>query len=316
MSIRSSLLAISRPASIALALLLLQFPTQAWNGTGHRVIAAIAYDTLTPATRARVDDLVRRHPDYQRYFLQNAPSDPAARARAAFIAASVWADQIKSDPRFYDDDRRDTRPTPLLPGFPDMARHQYWHFVNLPFTQDGSRLRDPRAPHVVTEIERLSRALARPVGDPANPVYALPWLLHLVGDIHNPLHSATRFTREDPGGDRGGNAVYVEPGRNLHSYWDGLAGPDPSSATYVDHLADQLLRSNRLESDNLSPVSWAQEGVERAKKTVYTFGRASGTQNRPVSLSTGYRAEAKELAGKQLASAGYRLSALLNRQLR
>ena len=62
MSIRSSLLAISRPASIALALLLLQFPTQAWNGTGHRVIAAIAYDTLTPATRARVDDLVRRHP--------------------------------------------------------------------------------------------------------------------------------------------------------------------------------------------------------------------------------------------------------------
>ncbi len=221
-------------------------PAPAWNATGHRVVAAIAYDSLTPSTRARVDDLIRRHPDYQSMFLRDAPSGPpAARARAAFIAASVWSDQIKSDARFYDDDRRDARPTPLQRGYADMARRQYWHFINIPFTQDGTRLREVRAPNAVTEIERLSRAVAKPVGDPANPVYALPWLLHLVGDIHNPLHVATRFTRDDPGGDRGGNGVYVEPGRNLHSFWDGVPGADPSSAAYVDREAARL-QGNRL----------------------------------------------------------------------
>ena len=245
-----------------LALFALCRPTPAWNGTGHRIVAAIAYDALTPSTRARVDDLIRRHPDYQTMFLMGAPSGPpAARARAAFIAASVWADQIKGDSRFYDDDRRDARPTPLQLGYSDMARRQYWHFVNIPFTQDGTRLRDARTPNVVTEIERLSRAVAKPAGDPANPVYALPWLLHLVGDIHNPLHAATRFTRDDPSGDRGGNAVYVEPGRTLHGFWDGLPGPDPSSASYIDREASRL-RSSKLKPSGESggPVGWRMRG--------------------------------------------------------
>ncbi len=302
----------------ALVLLALCRPAPAWNGTGHRIVAAIAYDSLTPSTRARVDDLIRRHPDYQSMFLAGAPSGPpAARARAAFIAASVWADQIKSDSRFYDDDRRDARPTPLLRGYPDMARHQYWHFVNIPFTQDGTRLRDPRAPHVVTEIQRLSQAVAKPIGDPANPVYALPWLVHLVGDLHNPLHAATRFTSDDPGGDRGGNAVYVDPGRTLHSFWDGLPGPDPSDAVYIDRAASRLQGSQRAPADDrLDPASWAQQAVEIAKTKVYTLGKDSGTAVRPVRLNRDYRDSSKQLTDQQLFLAGRRLAALLNRQIR
>ncbi|MEO5922612.1 MAG: S1/P1 nuclease [Bryobacteraceae bacterium] len=300
-----------------LAILVVAQPAPAWNGTGHRIVAAIAYDALTPSTRARVDDLLRRHPDYSSMFLRDAPSGPpAARARAAFIAASTWADQIKSDSRFYDDDRREARPTPLLRGYPDMARHQYWHFVNLPFTQDGTRLRDPRTPHIVTEIQRLSRALAKPVGDPANPVYALPWLLHLVGDLHNPLHAATRFTRDDPNGDRGGNAVYVDPGRNLHSYWDGLAGSDPSSASYVDRYAERLGGGRSgVAGGPADPALWAQQGVEIAKEKVYRSGGNSGTENRPIRLSREYQNSAKQLAEKQLYLAGVRLATLLNGQI-
>jgi hypothetical protein len=300
------------------ALIGLASPTPAWNATGHRIVAAIAYDSLTPAARSRVDDLLRRHPDYQSMFLIDAPSGPpAARARAAFIAASVWADQIKSDPRFYDDDRREAKPTPLLPGYPDMARHQYWHFVNIPFTQDGTRLHDARSPNVVTEIERLSRVLAKPPGDPANPVYALPWILHLVGDMHNPLHVATRFTREDPDGDRGGNSVYVDPGRNLHSLWDSLPGADPSSAAYVDRSAEGIRRAQIPPStDRLDTVSWAREGVEIAKTKVYSFGERSGSTNRPLRLGRDYRDSAKRLTDKQLFLAGIRLAALLNQQLR
>src|SRR5271156_1332522 len=75
-------------------------PASAWNATGHRLVAAIAYDRLTPKTRARVDALIRQHPDYEKLFLRDAPAEPAARARAAFIAAAVWPDNIKGDPRF------------------------------------------------------------------------------------------------------------------------------------------------------------------------------------------------------------------------
>ncbi len=300
-----------------LALIVCAQPAQSWNGTGHRIVAALAYDALTPSTRARVDDLLRRHPDYQSMFLRDAPSSPpAARARAAFIAASTWADQIKSDPRFYDDDRREARPTPLVRGYPDMARHQYWHFVNLPFTQDGTRLRDARTPNAVTEIQRLSRALAKPVGDSVNPVYALPWLLHLVGDLHNPLHAATRFTRDDPNGDRGGNGVEVDPGRNLHSYWDGLAGFDPSSAAYVDRYAERLRDSQGASPRGpIDPVVWAQQGAEIAKKKVYVFGANSGRGDRPIRLSREYQNSAKQLTDSQLYLAGLRLAGLLNGQV-
>src|SRR5487761_2271424 len=80
-----------RPRLVAasVALLLALSPTlSAWNATGHRLIAAIAYDRLNPKTRARVDDLIRRHPDYEKMFLQGAPTDPKARARLAHAPAA------------------------------------------------------------------------------------------------------------------------------------------------------------------------------------------------------------------------------------
>jgi hypothetical protein len=301
-------------AAAGLTALSLLPPAGAWNGTGHKIVAAVAYDALKPSTRARVDDLIRRHPDYERLFLQDAPGDPHRRARAAFLNASVWADQIRSDPRFYDEDRRAPRPTPLLPGFPDMARHASWHYINLPFSQDGTPLRDPPKPNAVTEIERLARAVARPVGDPANPVYALPWLIHLVGDLHNPVHAVARFSREYPQGDRGGNDVLVKPGRNLHAFWDGQPGPDPATWPFIEAVIQQL-PSVRVTGPAIDPVGWAQEGLELARREVYTFGPRSGTPARPVTLSQRYLENAKSLSREQLAKAGLRLAALLNQQL-
>jgi gliding motility-associated-like protein len=96
-----------RAVSVALVVLLAASPAAAWNATGHRIIAAIAYDNLTPIARARVDALIRLHPDYAATFAAGAPGD----ARAAFIATSYWPDLIRNDPRFYDDTRRDASPT-------------------------------------------------------------------------------------------------------------------------------------------------------------------------------------------------------------
>ena len=146
---------IRKITTLALAMFCTARPAAPWNAAGHRLIASIAYDNLTPAARARVDDLIRRHPDYESMFLGDAPTDASQRAREAFLAASVWPDQIRSDPRFYDDTQPAARPTPLLPGFPDMGRHTNWHYTNLPFTQDGTRGPDSPRPNAVSELNRL-----------------------------------------------------------------------------------------------------------------------------------------------------------------
>lgn len=303
-------------AAVLLAALVVVVPgALAWNATGHQVIAAIAYDHLKPSTKARVDDLIRRHPDYQSIFLADAPSgDPAARARYAFIHAAVWPDVIRNDPRFYNEDRRDAVKTPLLPGFPNMGRHTMWHYIDHPFTQDGTKLLPLETPNALSELERLSSALSKPVNDPANPVYALPWVVHIVGDIHNPLHTVTRFSKDNPEGDRGGNLVFVKPGRNLHAFWDAALGPDPSGMSYVDRQASAL---GRGQGDGLhvSYDSWVAEGVSRARSAVYTFGRTSGTQAKPIRLSGEYQKKAKELSKQLVTEAGLRLGALLNERL-
>src|SRR5881296_3082581 len=75
----------------------------AWNGTGHKAIALIAYERLTPAARQRADQILAKHPDYPKWIADVSGAD---RGRAAFLAAATWPDAIRSDPRFHNDNRR------------------------------------------------------------------------------------------------------------------------------------------------------------------------------------------------------------------
>src|ERR1043166_5455824 len=118
-----------RPAGLLfawIATLFCAFPAFGWNATGHRVIAAIAYQRLTPKARTRVDELLRKHPDYATLLAEGAPkdsTDTSGRALAAFLHASVWPDVIRGDRRFYDETRQNAQPTPQIAGFPDMQSH-------------------------------------------------------------------------------------------------------------------------------------------------------------------------------------------------
>lgn len=311
-----------RFAALGLAALLFAPPAPAWNFVTHRVIAAMAYDQLTPATRARVDALIRLHPDYSAHFVKDAPQNEPGRARAAFIESAVWADQIRSDPRFYDNARQDAVPTPVLPGFPNMQRHSEWHFIDLPFSQDGTPLEPGQAPNLVTELDRIMAELSHPgagLNDPAQRAYDLVWLIHLFGDVHAPLHCVSRFSASQPKGDQGGNLVFVAvggstPAITLHKYWDDAVGADTAPA-WVTRTAAELMGTHPSASLSGGPQQWAQESLTTAETEIYSFGPENGSQQHPISLPAGYRTNAKKVADAQAVTAASRLAAFLSLQL-
>jgi len=315
-----------RPIQIAAAwisVFYLAVPASAWNAMGHRAVAAIAYEHLTPQTRARVDELLKNHPDYGTLLTVDAPAGPAtAIARAAFLAAAVWPDTIKGDARFYDNLHKDSLPTPLLPGFPDMARHTDWHYYDMPFSGDGSPTKEGSVPNALTESRRLIKEIAGHSTDAARLSYDLPWIEHISGDLHQPLHCVSRFLKSQPDGDAGGNFVFVSPHENLHAFWDDSAGTDTSDAyiaKYIkvaeaEHPISAALENNpQLELD---PETWINEGFKIAKTNVYTFGPETGSKDAPIQLSTRYQGTASRVARAQIALAGYRLAAVLNASLK
>jgi hypothetical protein len=285
-----------------------------WNATGHRIIAAIAYDRLTPKARARVDELLQKHPDYETILLKNAPVDPAGRARAAFIAAAVWPDTIKGDARFWDDTRADAHPTELLAGFPDMKRHTNWHYYDTPYTPDDAKPGHQDPPSALSELPRLIRELnkvAQPLGS-----YDLPWIEHVEGDLHQPLHCVSRFLLAQPKGDAGGNLVILGEPRNLHSLWDNAAGSDASDAYVTKYAAEAVEAHPASKRQEKNPKKWIDEGFAVAKTEVYTFGLETGSREHPVQLPAGYAENAKRVAQARIALAGYRLAAVLNDKLK
>jgi hypothetical protein len=299
-----------------LCLLLTAVPAaDAWNAVGHRAIAALAYDNLNKRARARVDQLIRRHPDYSQW-IQGAPPSPRQRARFAFTQAAVWADNIKGDARFYDEARRDAKPTPTLAGFPDMKQHRNWHYINVAFSTDGTALpKEPPTPNALTELTRIIPLLPSDEG-----VYLLPWFLHIAGDVHQPLHCATRFRQgqNDPQGrpwsDLGGNTVHVVGAHNLHAFWDDALGIVDSD-TYIDELAKFLSRQPKEKPVVTDPKTWINEGARIAQDHVYSFGNEGGSKDNPIRLDSNYVQKSRTLSRQRAALAAYRIAAILNQQL-
>jgi hypothetical protein len=139
----------------------------AWNGKGHRTVAFIAYKRLThdahgSNARAKVDALLRKHPDFPLLSQGLSSTDPNFGLKV-FIKAATWPDIIKSDSRFFDDGNPNSTPKPLRPGFPDMKMHKNFHFIDRPFTEDGSATIPPPSPNALEVIPRLRSE----IGDPS-----------------------------------------------------------------------------------------------------------------------------------------------------
>jgi hypothetical protein len=204
--------------------------------------------------------------------------------------------------------------------FPDVIRHDQphtapFHFVDFMF-EDGVAGDPPLplAPHVVSELGTFSRRVAAPGLSAGDRVDALSWLIHLCGDIHQPLHCATRRSALHPKGDRGGNAFRLRgSARNLHSLWD--SSVDVSGGQSESELAQQILRAHPRQSfaQELAVTDferWARAAHQIARDVVYTIHENSA---HPPTPSKAYLRAMERHGRRQAALAAYRLSDLLTR---
>ncbi len=302
------------PALAGLALLgLVASRASAWNGTGHMVVADIAYDQLTPKTKAGVDALLQQHRDYK-LWMREMPAGYTDRGRWAFLKASTWPDDIRKTP--------DDRPT--------------WHYIDLPVIAPGYTP-DPAAllvvtPNAETQIE-AETAVLDSAASAQDRAAALCWVEHLVGDVHQPLHDSSLFSPQFPKGDKGGNDESLAPSatdadpleaaanpHRLHALWDDLLGAtqDPVQIQKIAASLENAYGRSAFPQLALHPQvhEWVAEGNALAQKYVYLNETlpmtATGEQKAEVTLPPGYLDTAHKIADQQITLAGLRLADMLN----
>jgi hypothetical protein len=299
----------------------------AWNGTGHEIIARIAWQNLTPTAKANLIAIMKSHPDYDDAFKLPADAAGADHDLYAFLLSATWPDMVRS---------------------PGTVRSKYnrpvWHYADIPFIVGdlpaGTPTPEQPSAHwdSHTEPKNAIEAFQKNVADLENAklpaqerAVAISWIEHLVGDIHQPLHAVSLFSTSYPTGDRGGNSIIVTANSsvtNLHSLWDGMLGNQQSTAI-IDYQADRLMK--RFPQKEFATAlthkefaDWAAESFEAAKKVVYLDGHLEGVpsdvqrqnRNAPVpEVPAGYISNAMSTAEQRAALAGYRLAQVLNTAL-
>ncbi|QPF95164.1 S1/P1 nuclease [Bradyrhizobium commune] len=303
------------------AVLGLAQPAQAWWDAGHMQIAYVAYKHLDAPVKDKVDALLRLNPDYTKWSA-GAPDDRTAKLWA-FVHAATWADDIKNADYHYTRDSVDSATAGQNIGYADHNQHAYWHFKDTNFSPDGTPLPTPDPVDIVTQLKLMIAALPASSGASDDVrSYDLVWMLHLVGDAHQPLHASTRYTRQIPNGDSGGNLEMVIPATGetiaLHAYWDAMFGGYDSPFGAVFDADDKggisHLTVNDTSAQIVDPQSWIDESAQLAQQ--YGFAAPVSTGDNAVLLTREYETNVRNIARSQAALAAARLAKLINDALK
>jgi nuclease S1 len=254
----------------ALAILACPIAAFAWGSAGHSLIARIAEVQLSDPVRARVAAIL-------------------GPGRTLSSVAS-WADDVRrSRPETYN-----------------------WHFINIPIHEPGLDMARhcPAGDCVIARIRILREMLRDPATAPAARTEALMFLVHFVGDMHQPLHCGDNH-------DKGGNEVRVSlAGKitNLHSAWDHDLPGRIGSKEQLFHALSEESSTHARKWRRGMVEDWAEESHDLAKRKVYgKLPKAS--PDTPILLGAKYEKMANPVIRKQLAKAGARLARVLNEAL-
>jgi len=277
----------ARLVAFLLCLLLAPALALAWGQDGHRIVGRIAEDRLSVNAKREIRKLIGD---------ESISDDSVAN----------WADKIKST-------RTNTKP---------------WHYVDIPVGEKSyDAKRDGHdGDNIIDKLVFFVGVLNDKSKTTAERAEALRFVVHFVGDMHQPLHCSDR-------NDKGGNSRtvvflgYKKPS-NLHSVWDtelvkeAMSNREPMA--YADELAGRITPQQasewgKYDSKDFAAVviNWANAAHELSRTNVYSYKDGGKTIDIPaegpaVKLDVPYIEQAKPIVEEQLMKAGVRLANILN----
>lgn len=288
----------------------------AWDDTGHKVSAFIAWQQMSPDVREKVIDILLKAPEDSHlsvYYSAYESRSDTVKKLDLFMIAATWGDIVR-DRKFkvrYENYHKGD-----------------WHYADIFWKQENNKaeiLKDfpEESGKAIPKLYEIEKILRDPSAPDSEKAIALAWFLHIGGDIHNPLHNASRVTDIEPKGDQGGNMFYLTPKdaprrMNLHSFWDSVISRnisrqnDACDSVYIPETAAKVLENyplskmkNRLILGNYE--QWNKENFAFLPTDVYT-----PDLKREEMPTEKYQKNSFAVGQQQIALAGYRLGETLN----
>lgn len=314
---------VARSAFVVLFVISLVFPALAWDDVGHKITGYIAWQRMSPQARQNVINILRTAPEdstlgiyYQPY---GAESDDD-RKLEYFMLVATWADIV--------------RDFGAESGFRNEVRQRKyhrsnWHYDDIFWKQVDGKVElltgFPEGGQGVKKLKEFDTELRSSTTKSPEKAIAIAWLMHIGGDLHQPLHTSARVTDREPKGDQGGNLFQLTPEGtpraqqlNLHWFWDSIVSrnmpikPRMCERDYIESVAKKMIKANpfnSLRSDlKLGQYDdWQKESFAYDNTVVF-----SPDLKRNQMPSKQYTKKAFKLAERQLAMAGYRIGETLN----
>lgn len=284
--------------TLLLALLVLAAPTYAYWSTGHMIISKIAYEEIKNKDPKMLAEIEKEIGLLKEWSMEG---------NHTFIESAVWADDNKAVA---------------------WGAMSNWHFVDTPVIRPDfhgeTEVELMNATWATYEMEKTIKNKNKPKFDSGLAVsFAWRYLIHLVGDMHQPLHSASLYSAKFEHGDRGGNSFHIHYEddhqiKNLHALWDACVGQygsiwAPMNQNEYEHIS--TVATNLTNSIPRSAVAdrvkildnrvWATESNEIAEKVVYADIQPNEAP------SEEYLARGRRVVDEQLVVAGYRLADMM-----
>ncbi|WP_323982086.1 S1/P1 nuclease [Novosphingobium aureum] len=274
-----------------LAGLLVSGQAQAWGAYGHRTVGAIAWENVAPETRSAIRRLLAHQEEI----------DTPQCAMHSIEDAAVWPDCIKGERWRW-------------------AFASSWHYHDQPICGSFDLKTECRDGNCATaQIERNERLLADRKLAPVLRLEALAFVVHFVGDIHQPLHVGENH---DLGGNRIKADYGIAPGRNLHSIWDGVLA-ERAITSARPPLVRRYSAAEKAELATGSVEDWARESWQVSKDFLYpaAFGElpcddaGKAKEGKKIVWSNEATQAAIPIIDKRIEQAGLRLAKMLDKAL-
>jgi hypothetical protein len=286
----------------------------AWGSRGHMLIAAITYSQFSEEQQNKAVEILKHHPYFETKWKDYCGEESNPNFGIyLFMQSSKWADAIK-----WKGNQNHKMSIPTAHYITYEMRFSYDSTNQKTSLIEGPLvLNEPDIPNVISqlkiEIEKVNDlSLSK-----EKRAMALSWVIHLIGDIHQPLHCASLFNETVPKGDKGGNKSYVlvdDEVKNLHGIWD-YAFFLKRDFDFIINKAEEINKkfSESLPNLEYDPKAWSIESYNLAFEYAYLQGalNISHTKEKALPPPDDYIKNVEEIAGKQMVIAGYRMKEVI-----